>query len=113
MSDDLIRELRRRVDRLVRPHRDVYGDSAPVVLMALRVLAEAEEAAAQLAERRLPTQDAADATGWHAETLQEYARRRLADEPMPHGWEGLIVERVGRGYLFVAGSIPAKTRVAA
>jgi hypothetical protein len=110
---ELLRELRRRVDAAVKPIRDVYGDDAPTVRMALRILAEAEDAAALLAERRLTTQDASEATGWNAETLQHYARLRLAGETMPDGWEGLIVERVGRGYLFVAGSIPAKPRAAA
>lgn len=108
MASELLRELRTRVDAAVKPHRDIYGPDAPVVRMALRILAEAEEIDEQLRERRVTTAEAAERTGWSVDTLQHHARRKLDGEPMPAAWAGLIVERAGGAYVFVVGSIPAK-----
>lgn len=106
----LLQELRTRVDALVKPHREVYGDDAPTVRMALLVLAEAEDIERQLGERKVSTAEASERTGWSVETLQKYARMKLAGDPLPPAWAGLIVEAAGAGYAFVLGSIPEHPR---
>lgn len=105
---DLLKELRTRVDALVKPHRDVYGDEAPTVRMALLVLAEAEDIERQLGERKVSTAEAAERTGWSIDTLQARAKAKLAGESVPPGWERLIVERTGAGYVFALGTIPER-----
>lgn len=112
VSRELLRELRARVDEAIRPHRDIYGPDAPVVKMALRILAEAEDIERALSEQRLSTAEASERTRWRPETLQKYARMKLAGEPLPPEWAGLIVEKVGGDYTFVVGSIPEKRAAA-
>lgn len=110
MSSELLRALRPRVDEIIRPHRDVYGEDAPVVKMALRVLAEAEDLDRELSERTVSTAEAAAATGWSPETLQRWARARIEDADLPDAWRGLRVVRSGSGYGFVLSSIPPRSR---
>lgn len=111
MTDsELLRELRTRVDCIVAPHRELYGDDAPPVRMALRVLAEAEDIDCSLRVKKRPTDEAAELTGWHPETLQHQARRTLAGETVPRRWAGLVVEETPAGYLFELDSIPAHPR---
>lgn len=78
--------------------------------MALRVLAEAEDVVETLAVRKRPTDEAAELTGWHPETLQMQARRKLAGENVPSRWSSLEVEDTGAGYLFVLDTIPEHPR---
>jgi hypothetical protein len=104
---ELMRRLRPRVDEIIQPHRDMYGDDAPVVRMALLVLAEAECIAAELDTRKVGTDEAADLTGWHSETLQAKARAALGvGGVLQTRWRGLQVEQTPAGYLFVLSSIP-------
>lgn len=110
---DLIRELRARVDAAVKPHRDIYGPDAPVVRMALRILAEAEDIAEQLSGARCGTAEAAERTGWSQDTLQAYARRKVGGEPVPPEWAAMIVELKSGAYEFVLGTIPKKSAQAA
>lgn len=109
---ELLTVLRARVDQIVKPHVDVYGDSAPVVKMALRVLAEAEAIEAELGERRVTTERAAELTGWAKETLQARARAKLGGQELPGAWSGLVVEKTPSGYAFVISSIPENPRAA-
>ena len=113
MTDAFMRELRKRVDDAVQPHRDIYGDDSPVVKMAWRVLAEAEDIAAAMGAAKLSTAAAAEATDWSEDTLQARARAVLAGEPVPSEWAGLVVERQGTGYAFLLSSIPEKAKAAA
>lgn len=103
---EFIRLYRKRVDEALKPHREVYGDEAPVVRMGLRLLAEAEDLERTLEERRVGTQEASRLTGWSTDTLQANARRVLDGEDLPSGWEDLVVEKKGAGYVFVLGTIP-------
>lgn len=103
---DFLRLYRDRVDRALRPHRDIYGEDSPVVRMGLRLLAEAEDVERALEVERVSTPEAARRTGWAEDTLQKYARAVLEGEPVPAEWAGLIVSRRGRGYEYVLGSIP-------
>lgn len=105
---DLMRELRTRVDEIIRPHREVYGDEAPVVRMALRVLAEAEDIERRLGEQRVTTERASEITGWHPETLQRNAKAKLDGRPT-RGWEAIDVEvGPGGGYVYLVSSLPRK-----
>ena len=113
MSDQFMRELRKRVDAAVKPHRDIYGDESPVVRMAWRILAEAEDIAAEMGAAMVSTAAAAEATEWSEDTLQARARAILAGEPVPAGWESVVVEKRGTGYAFLLSTIPAKPRAAA
>lgn len=104
----------KRVDEALRPHREVYGDDSPVVKMGLRLLREAEEVQETLLEARVGTFEASERTGWHPDTLQKYAKARIAGDPLPEAWSELVVELDGSGaYAFVVGSIPSKRSTAA
>ena len=107
-TTEFMRRYRERVDAALRPHREIYGDDAPVVVMGLRLLAEAETLAAELEQEMVTTAEAAERTGWNTETLQARARARLEGQPLPPGWEGLEVERTASGYLFRLSTIPPR-----
>jgi hypothetical protein len=111
MSNTLLDALRARVDEMLAPHVRLYGDAAPVVVMARDIVAEAERIASELGARKLTTAEAAHETGWHPETLQSHARERLNGETMAPEWASLEVDLspVG-GYLFTAGTIPEHPR---
>src|SRR5688500_17087453 len=110
MSSDLLRELRSRVDAAVKPHVDIYGPESPVVKMALRILAEAEDIERLLAEKRLSTIEAAERTGWSVETLQNYARRKLAGDDLPTEWADMDVVLISGNYAFDVATIPPKPK---
>lgn len=111
---DMLSELRTRVDRAVAPHLEIYGPEAPVVKMAWLILAEAEDIARELSETRVSTHEAAGRTGWSEQTLQRHARAKLAGEALPGAWRGLdVICEAGGRYVFVLGSIPAKSTAAA
>jgi hypothetical protein len=110
---ELLRELRKRVDEIVAPHVEVYGQDAPVVKMALRVLAEAEDIERSLGTLKVTTDRAHELTGWARETLCKYARMKVEGRPVPAAWEGLIVDESPSGYSFVLGSIPDNPRAQA
>jgi hypothetical protein len=107
-TSEFMRRYRERVDAALKPHREIYGDAAPVVVMGLRLLAEAETLAAELENEMVTTAEAAERTGWHPETLQARARARLEGLPVPPGWEGLEAVRTAGGYLFRIGTIPPR-----
>jgi len=107
-TTEFMRRYRERVDQALQPHRDVYGPDAPVVVMGLRLLAEAETLAQELESEMVTTAEAAERTGWHVETLQARAKAKLEGRPLPPGWEGLEVRQVGGGYVFRIGTIPEK-----
>ena len=108
---ELVSELRTRVEALIRPHVEMYGDDAPVVKMALTVLHEAEDIAQKLAEQWVSTAEAAERTGWVPETLQKYARAKVTDGPLPNAWKRLQVRHAAAGgYEFVIGTIPPNPR---
>lgn len=111
MNAELLRELRKRVDGIIAPHVEVYGESAPVVKMALRILAEAEDIERGMSAQKLSTDRAHEVTGWAKETLQKYARLKVSGKEVPAAWSGLIVEDTPSGFVFVAGSIPDNPRV--
>lgn len=108
MSKPFIDRLRERVEAEVAPLRKYHGDNAPEVRMALTILEAAEEIQAQLMTEKVPTDRAAELTGWNPQTLQRRAKAKLAGEEMPGAWAELEVEPTGTGYLFVVGSIPTK-----
>ena len=107
-----LREFRSRVDRLTAPHRRYYGDSSPVVLFAADVIAEAEELEKELAGAVIATAEASDRTGWSVETLQKYAKLKLAGAELPKPWAALQVEETPSGYTFALGTIPPNPRSA-
>lgn len=112
MSADFIELFRKRVDDALKPHLEIYGETSPVVKMGLRLLAEAEQLEQVLAEEKVSTARAAEVTGWHPETLQQYARLKLAGAQLPPGWELLVVERTPAGYAFNVGTIPPRASAA-
>lgn len=112
-TSEFLRRFRERADAELRPHLYVHGDDAPLVKLALRMVQVAEEVEEELGQRRCGTSEASDRTRWSVETLQHYAKAKLAGEPLPDGWDALIVEKTTAGYSFVLGSIPEKPSAAA
>lgn len=108
---ELLRELRTRVDGIVKPHIEVYGPDAPVVKMALRVLAEAEDIEKSMSAQKVTTDRAHEVTGWARETLCKYAKLKVDGKEVPASWAGLIVDDTPSGYVFVLGSIPDNPRL--
>lgn len=107
---ELLRELRKRVDGIIAPHVEVYGQEAPVVKMALRVLAEAEDIERNMSAQKVSTDRAHEMTGWARETLCKYAKLVLEKRSVPDAWRGLEVEGNPSGYVFVLGTIPENPR---
>lgn len=110
MSSPFIKLFTERVEQAIKPHREIYGEAAPVVKMGLRLLAEAEDVDRQLQGERVSTARAASLTGWSEDTLQAKARAVLAGETLSGPWANLVVEREGDAgpYVFLLSSIPSK-----
>jgi hypothetical protein len=108
-----LERLKARADAETRPHREYYGDNAPAVIMAVKLIAAAEEIERELTEGRVRTTEARERTGWSAETLQKYGRMKLAGEELPEPWTGLQVEEYATGFWFVLNTIPEKKAAAA
>lgn len=108
---EFLRIYRERVEAELAPVRRLAGDESQPVRTALRLLSIAEEVERDLHDLRVGTQEASERTGWHPETLQRWAKARLAGEDVPAAWANLTVE--GPPYVFVLGTIPGKQDTAA
>jgi hypothetical protein len=112
MSAVFQRLYRERMERAAKPHVDVYGPDCPFAKAVRLAVAEAENLEREISEEMVSTADAAEATGWNADTLQEHAKAATEGKRLAGKWRGLVVEKDGQGYRFLLSSIPDNPRVA-
>jgi hypothetical protein len=107
-----MRMLRERAEAEVAPLREYFGTEAPVVRMAAKLLAAAEDVERELNAERFRTSEVAERRRWSPDTLQKYARMKVDGEPLPELWAGLEVDEDPTGFLFVLSSVPENVKAA-
>lgn len=113
VSTAILRERRTELREQIAEQRKVRADDDPFFKIADWLLTEWEEAERLAARHYVPTAEAAQLTGWSAQTLRARARDARAGNAMPEGWEGLVVRSDGPEWSFVVSTIPVKATQAA
>lgn len=98
-----------QIEARVEEHARWGGmEKEDVKLRAGLLLEEIRDAVRQGREQWVSIPRARELTGYHTQTLREYAARRLRGGEVPASWAGLEVRREGRRYEIRLATIPPR-----
>lgn len=111
ISESVVLDAVDEITAMVNEHAAIYGDDAQQVKLGRWITARVQRGVEQAREHYLGIPAAADASGWHEQTIRRYASMAVAGETPPAPWSGLRVRgRKGGPYSVLVSTIPPHPR---